>query len=133
MTIREQRRADGLCLYCGQPNDRLPKGICTACANRHSALVSEGQRKHQPEPTGDGPDPAPADDTLKTAPMLPRRLTSAIEGDLLRLTFTDAGLTTVVLGLSRAMIHVLVQELAAAVEIQTARARRPPATSLRIV
>jgi hypothetical protein len=132
MTIREQRRAQGLCLYCGQPNDRLPKGICTACANRHSALVMEGQQKRQPEPTRAVPNAAPVDDTPGPVPMLPRRLTSSIEGELLRLTFTDAGLTTVVLGLSRAMIHVLVQELAAAVELQAERARRP-AASLRVV
>jgi hypothetical protein len=84
----------------------------------------DGQQRHQAASPRAVPHPP--------APLLPRRLTSSIEGELLRLTFTDA-VTTVVLGLSRAMIHVLVQELAAAVELQADRARRPTATSLRVV
>jgi hypothetical protein len=65
--------------------------------------------------------------------LIPRRLAASLDGDLLRFEFTDAARATVVLGLSRGMIHVLVQELAAAVELQAERAGRSGATSLRVV
>jgi hypothetical protein len=65
--------------------------------------------------------------------ILPRRITSSLDGDLLRLELTDASLATVVVGLSRAMIHVLVLELAEAVAMQTQRRATPAAASLRVV
>ena len=138
MTIRDQHKAQGLCLYCGQPNDRLPKGICMACAARHSALVTDGQRAHHQQPPPPASPRHRVDGTPRATPherLIPRRIDSWLDGELLCLEFTTepASSTPVVVGFSRAMVHVLVQVLAAAVERQGERAIRPVAASLRVV